>query len=218
MNQFPDLFLLAAAFLIVGFVPLIALVATSYLKIVVVLGIVRNAIGVQQVPPNMVLTAIAIVLTAYVMAPIGQRAAAAMAESGLPEARMTPKALATLVDGVRQPLGEFLVRHSLPEDRDFFVETSRSLWGDRSPLVVDETSLLVLTPAFTVRELTRAFQIGFIVYLAFLAIDLVIAAVLQALGLNMLSPTPIAIPFKLLLFVAFDGWQRLLQALVMGYA
>lgn len=218
MSQFPDLFLLASAMLLVGFVPLIALVATSYLKIVVVLGLVRNAIGVQQVPPNMVLTAIAMVISAYIMAPVGQSAYASLTSTLSSDQRLTPKAIAGLLDGVQQPLGEFLIRHTLPEDRSFFVDTSRALWGERSTLKVGETSLLVLTPAFTMRELTRAFQIGFILYLAFLAVDLVVAAVVQALGLSMLSPTPIAIPFKLLLFVAFDGWQKLIHALILGYA
>ena len=218
MSQFPDIFLLAAAFLLVGFAPLLALVATSYLKIVVVLGLVRNAIGVQQVPPNMVLTAIAIVLTAYIMAPVGQALQTAIEAAGGSQQRLTPKSIAGIIDGVQQPLGAFMTRHTLPEDRAFFVDTSRTLWGETSSLKVDETSMLVLAPAFTLRELTRAFQIGFILYLAFLAIDLVIAAVLQALGLSMLSPTPIAIPFKLLLFVAFDGWQKLIHALVLGYA
>jgi type III secretion protein R len=218
MTQFPDLFLLAATFLVVGFVPLLALVATSYLKIVVVLGLVRNAIGVQQVPPNMVLSAIAIILTAYIMAPVGLAASTALSSVGATEQRMTPSAMAGLLDAVQQPLGEFMIRHTLAEDRTFFVDTSRTLWGEKSNLKVTDTSLLVLAPAFTLRELTRAFQIGFILYLAFLAVDLVVAAVLQALGLTMLSPTPIAIPFKLLLFVAFDGWQRLVHALVLGYA
>lgn len=218
MSQFPDIFLLTAAFLLVGFAPLLALVATSYLKIVVVLGLVRNAIGVQQVPPNMVLAAIAIVLSAYIMAPVGQAIHQAIESSGASTARLTPKAIAGILDGVRQPLGAFMTRHTLPEDRAFFVDTSRALWGESSTLRVDEGSMLVLAPAFTVRELTRAFQIGFILYLAFLAIDLVVAAIVQALGLSMLSPTPIAIPFKLLLFVAFDGWQKLIQALVLGYA
>ena len=217
MSQFPDIFLLAAVFLLVGFAPLLALVATSYLKIVVVLGLVRNAIGVQQVPPNMVLTAIAIVLTAYIMAPVGQAIQTSIEAAGVSEQRLTPKSIASIIDGVKQPLGAFMTRHTLPEDRAFFVDTSRALWGENSSLSVDETSILVLAPAFTLRELTRAFQIGFILYLAFLAIDLVIAAVLQALGLSMLSPTPIAIPFKLLLFVAFDGWQKLIHALVLGY-
>lgn len=218
MSGFPDPFLLGAAFALIGFLPVVALVATSYLKILVVLGLVRNAIGVQQVPPNMVLAAVALIMTAYIMAPVGAAAARAVEGSGILEGRVNPKAIASVADAVRQPLGDFMLKHTLPEDRRFFVDSSRALWGERAALDVDETSLIVLAPAFTLRELTRAFQIGFILYLAFLAVDLVIAAIAQALGLNMLSPTPIAIPFKLLLFVAFDGWQRILELLVLGYA
>jgi type III secretion protein R len=218
MSGYPDPFLLAGAFAVIGFVPVLALVATSYLKILVVLGLVRNAIGVQQVPPNMVLAAVAIIMTVYIMAPVGAAAGRAIETSGILEGRVNPKTLATVADAVRKPLGEFMLKHTLPEDRLFFVDSSRALWGERAAIDVNETSLIVLAPAFTLREVTRAFQIGFILYLAFLAVDLVIAAIAQALGLNMLSPTPIAIPFKLLLFVAFDGWQRILELLVLGYA
>jgi len=218
MSGFPDPLLLGSAFVLIGFLPVLALVATSYLKIVVVLGLIRNAIGVQQVPPNSVLAAVALIMTAYIMAPVGAAAGRAIQTSGALEGRLNPKAIASVVDAVRQPLGEFMLKHTLTEDRRFFVDTSRALWGERAAIDVDESSLLVLAPAFTLRELTRAFQIGFILYLAFLAVDLVIAAIAQALGLNMLSPTPIAIPFKLLLFVAFDGWQRILELLVLGYA
>ena len=218
MSGYPDPFLLGAVFALISFLPVLALVATSYLKILVVLGLIRNAIGVQQVPPNMVLAAVALIMTAYIMAPVGAAAGRAIEGSGILEGRVNAKAIASVVDAVRQPLGDFMLKHTLPEDRRFFVDSSRALWGERAAIDVDETSLIVLAPAFTLRELTRAFQIGFILYLAFLAVDLVIAAIAQALGLNMLSPTPIAIPFKLLLFVAFDGWQRILELLVLGYA
>ena len=218
MSGYPDPFLLGAVFALISFLPVLALVATSYLKILVVLGLIRNAIGVQQVPPNMVLAAVALIMTAYIMAPVGAAAGRAIEGSGILEGRVNAKAIASVVDAVRQPLGDFMLKHTLPEDRRFFVDSSRALWGERAAIDVDETSLIVLAPAFTLRELTRAFQIGFILYLAFLAVDLVIAAIAQALGLNMLSPTPIAIPFKLLLVVAFDGWQRILELLVLGYA
>lgn len=202
----------------ITFIPLLALLATSYLKIVIVLGLVRNALGVQQVPPNLVLTAIALILTAYIMAPVGHRAWTAVQDSGLVTEPPSAQRLARAADGVRQPVAAFLERHTPDADRAFFVEASVSLWAGSGMPAARPDSLLVLVPAFTLRELTQAFQIGFVLYLAFIAVDLIVATVLQALGLAMLSPTPIAIPFKLLLFVAFDGWQKLIHALVLSYA
>jgi type III secretion protein R len=210
-----DIFFVVLGSIFIGFVPLAAMVTTSYLKIVVVLGLVRNAIGVQQVPPNIVLSAISLILTAFIMAPVGT----ALMDNLKSEkfSSSSPKAIGRLLDAVEEPLSRFLTRHTLPADRAYFMGASKELWKGENAPEVNESSLLILVPAFTVRELTRAFQIGFIIYLGFIAVDLIIAAVIQALGFSMLSPTPIAIPFKLLLFVAFDGWQQLIYGLVAGY-
>lgn len=214
----PDLLLLLVIAVAVGFVPLVALVATSYLKIVVVLGLVRNAMGVQQVPPGMVLSAIALVLSVFVMGPVAQAAAERIKEDrAIDLRRLDANAAARLADHVQQPLAAFLQRHTTPADREFFVSAAAELWAGTEAEPPGSESLLVLVPAFTLRELTRAFQIGFVLYLAFIAVDLIVANVIQALGLSMVSPTPVAIPFKLLLFVAFDGWQRLVHALVLSY-
>ncbi len=218
MTQTPDLVLMLLLLLAVGFIPLVALVATSYLKIVIVLGIVRNALGVQQVPPNLVLSAIALALSAFIMAPmVSQMVTAIENDRQLSEGRLTPQVLVGLANKVREPLAGFLTRHTLPEDREFFVAASKDLWRGMPEAAPAEDSLLTLVPAFTTRELTRAFQIGFVLYLAFIAVDLIVANVIQAFGLSMVSPTPIAVPFKLLLFVAFDGWQKLIYALVLSY-
>lgn len=214
----PDILLLLAIAVAIGFVPLVALVATCYLKIVVVLGLVRNAMGVQQVPPAMVLSAIALVLSTFVMAPVAQSAAERIRnDPGINPQRLSADAVARLADHVQQPLAAFLKKHTPPADREFFVGAAREMWAGSDVEPPSSDSLLVLVPAFTLRELTRAFQIGFVLYLAFIAVDLIVANVVQALGLSMVSPTPIAIPFKLLLFVAFDGWQRLVHALVLSY-
>lgn len=218
MNSEPDILIVVFALLAIGFVPLVALVATSYLKIVVVLGLVRNAIGVQQVPPNMVLSAIALILSAYIMAPVANAAYQSLTTDRVLTKRLTPTTITQLADGIQQPLARFLSRHTTEKDRAFFVSSAKSLWAHEESLEVGADSLLILVPAFTVRELTRAFHIGFVLYLAFIAIDLIVATLTQAFGLTMLSPTPVAIPFKLLLFVGLDGWQRLIYALVLGYA
>ncbi|MCL4156980.1 UNVERIFIED_CONTAM: hypothetical protein GTU68_036894 [Idotea baltica] len=117
-----------------------------------------------------------------------------------------------------EPVREFLVRHAREDDRAFFLNATEKLWGDEAAANVTPDSLSVLVPAFLVSELTRAFEIGFLLYLPFLAIDLIVSAVLMSLGMMMVSPMMIAIPFKLFLFVAIDGWSRLVQGLVLSYA
>ena len=217
MNSAPELLLAFFALMAIGFLPMVALVSTSYLKIVVVLGLVRNAIGVQQVPPNMLLNAIALILSAFIMAPVGSAAMTGLSETGFFDKPMSTKQMSLMMESVRVPLKKFLERHTPLEDREFFVQATKLIWKDSPEFSIEDDSMLILVPAFSLRELTRAFQIGFILYLAFIAVDLVVAVVVQAFGLTMLSPTPIAIPFKLLLFVAFDGWQKLIYALVLGY-
>jgi type III secretion protein R len=218
MTNTPDIVLIAILFIAVSFLPMVALVATSYLKIVVVLGLVRNAMGVQQVPPNLVLSAIALALTAFIMAPVATTATQRIAsDKAFTERRVTPETFARLVDAIQQPLAGFLLKHTPPQDREFFTSAAKEMWADQAVEPPAANSLLILVPAFTVRELTRAFQIGFILYMAFIAVDLIVANIVQAFGLSMVSPTPIAIPFKLLLFIAFDGWQRLIFALVLSY-
>lgn len=218
MLQSPDLILMMVLLLAVSFLPLVALVSTSYLKIVVVLGLVRNAIGVQQVPPNLVLSAIALALSAFIMAPVILTASKTFSEDRLLRAnKVTPDVIAKVVDAVQQPLATFLIRHTPEADREFFANASKELWKGSQVDLPEANSLLILVPAFTMRELTRAFQIGFVLYLAFVAVDLIVANIIQALGLSMVSPTPVAIPFKLLIFVAFDGWQKLITSLVLSY-
>jgi len=184
----------------------------------VVLGLVRNAMGVQQVPPNLVLSALALILSAFIMAPVASSAVQTIAnDKSFSTSHVTPAGLVRLVDAIQQPLAGFLLRHTPAQDREFFVTASAELWRGETTNKPEPNSLLILVPAFAVRELTRAFQIGFILYLGFIAVDLIVANVIQAFGLSMVSPTPVAIPFKLLLFVVFDGWQRLIYALVQSY-
>lgn len=205
-----------AATAIISALPVIAVVATSFTKISVVLLVVRNAIGIQQTPPNLLVFAIAIVLSALVMNPVLQASW-----------RLLPPDLATYDDPSRLmeavgvasgPLKAFMMRFSDEEVRQFFVEASQRMWTDAAPPPVAPDDVTVLTPAFLVSELTRAFEIGFLLYLPFLMIDFVVSAVLVALGMQMMSPTVVSTPFKLLLLVAVDGWRRLLEGLVLSYA
>ncbi|ABS24958.1 type III secretion system export apparatus subunit SctR [Anaeromyxobacter sp. Fw109-5] len=195
-------------------VPAALVMLTSFLKIVVVLSIARSALGAPQVPPNTAVTGLALVLTALVMAPVGERAVAAMRAA--PAGHGVAGTLAQLERG-SDPLRGFLLRFARADDRAAFVDVARRLRGpDAAPPA--ERDLAVLAPAFVVSELRRAFTIGFLVFVPFLVVDLVVSNVLLALGLTQLSPTSIALPFKLLLFVAVDGWKLLARALALSYA
>lgn len=202
------------AITLLGVLPLLLMSLTSFTKIVVVLTLVRNALGVQQVPSTMVINGLALVLTMYILTPTG---VATM--EGLKASRsdnMTQRVVDAM-DAGREPFKAFLLKHSGLRERQFFVHSAASLWPKEQAERLKNDDLIVLAPAFVVTELTEAFRIGFLLYLAFVIVDLVIANVLVALGLQQASPTNIAIPFKLLLFVVLDGWSALLDGLVSTY-
>lgn len=200
--------------------PFVAMMVTSFAKFVIVLGLLRQALGLQQVPPNMVVNGIALVMTIYVMAPVLMQANDTIRERARGGQMSFQKVddIGVAYDAVAVPLREFLLKHSEERDRLFFMRSASKLWPAERAQNLREDDMLVLVPGFTVSELTAAFKTGFILYLAFLLVDLIVANILLALGMSMVSPTIISVPFKLLLFVALDGWARLLQGLVLGYA
>ena len=217
--------------------PFVAMVATSYLKIVVVISLIRNALGIQSIPPNMVINALAMILTFYIMAPMmGEsweiaktelakaNAAAASSTSQTPQTSQTSNLsnnffeTDALVKAV-EPYRNFLSKHTSDRERAFFVNTAEHLWAKSpdEPAQVDPESFYILIPSFCVSELTKAFQIGFLVYLPFIAIDIIVSNILLAMGMMMVSPVTISLPFKLLLFVMVNGWTLLVQGLIRGY-
>ena len=224
-------FLLIALLVGLSLLPFVAMVATSYLKIVVVMSLIRNALGIQSIPPNMVLNALAMILTFYIMAPvmgeswqIAQRelggVSLAVQPAGASAAAQQPeKPLETdAIVKAAEPFRAFLSHHTSDRERAFFVHTAETLWGkDGEPATVDPESFYILLPSFCVSELTKAFQIGFLVYLPFIAIDIIVSNILLAMGMMMVSPVTISLPFKLLLFVMGNGWALLIQGLVRGY-
>ncbi|HEX7689120.1 MAG TPA: type III secretion system export apparatus subunit SctR [Burkholderiaceae bacterium] len=199
----------------IGLVPFVAMMVTSYTKIVVVLGLLRNALGVQQVPPNMVLNGIAIIVSIYIMAPVGMDTFDRIRADGV--APTTGAQMAQLMTAAEDPVRRFLVRHAQPREKAFFLKSAAQVWPEERAKALQADDLIVLAPAFTLTELTSAFRVGFLIYLAFVVVDLVIANVLLALGLSQVTPTQVAIPFKLLLFVVMDGWSTLLHGIVLGY-
>ncbi|MDH6146205.1 MULTISPECIES: type III secretion system export apparatus subunit SctR [Paraburkholderia] len=217
MVQFSDLTGLLLAVVAISLIPFVAMVATSYAKIVVVLGLLRNALGVQQVPPNMVLNGIAVLVTAYVMAPLGMQAMQAMQNNRAAPGTDTSTLVLNVFDAGKEPFRAFLKKHAHEREKRFFVRSAAAVWPREMAAKVREDDLIVLAPAFTLTEMADAFKIGFLLYIAFVVVDLVIANVLMAMGLNQVQPTNVAIPFKLLLFVAMNGWSTLIHGLVLTY-
>lgn len=204
-------------------IPFVGMMVTSFVKIAVVLSITRQAIGTQQAPPTTVITGMAIILTVYVMQPVGLQIYNRVDK--LIEIRRGGDVLAKenvdiIVDALKQakePVKAFLMKNSNEKDRQMFYRVAFRLRApeDRADLKPDD--MVIITPAFVISELTKAFQIGFIIFIPFLVIDMVVSNILMALGMQMLSPTTISLPFKILLFVLVDGWYLITRGLVLGY-
>lgn len=210
---------LVVALALVSLVPFVFMGVTAFVKISTVLQIVRSAIGAQSVPSNTVIMALATALTLIAMAPVGQR----IVDRAMPIVQNrtakddTTALIEKGIDAVREPMREFLEKNASEKERARFLVVAKNARSEAERAKIGKDDLTVLVPAFVVTELTEAFAIGFLVFLPFLVIDLVVANVLLALGMQMLNPTQVSLPFKLLLFVAIDGWGLLAQALVSGY-
>jgi type III secretion protein R len=198
--------------------PFALIMLTSFVKISVVLSILRNALGTQQVPPNQVITGISLILTVFIMAPVVEK----MYQEAGTEIIFTETSVAKILDVAnkgREPLRAFLERHAIVKDRLMFLELAKrmAIRNGTDPNEIQATDFRILVPAFVTSQLSQAFMIGFFLFIPFLVIDMVVSNILQAMGMFMLSPTTISLPFKLLLFVMIDGWALLLNNLVMGY-
>ena len=208
---------LVVALAIVSLLPFVFMTVTAFVKIATVLQIVRSAIGAQGIPSGTVIMALAAALTLIAMAPVGDRIAA-QASPLLAETSSDSAALVTRgLTAVREPLRDFLKNNASAVERGRFLDVARNARPPEQRERVGADDLVVLVPAFVVTELGEAFSIGFLIYLPFLVIDLVVSNVLLALGMQMMSPTQVSLPFKLLLFVAIDGWGLLARSLVAGY-
>ncbi|MGL4728389.1 MAG: type III secretion system export apparatus subunit SctR [Bosea sp. (in: a-proteobacteria)] len=197
-----------------GLVPFLAVAVTSYTKIAVVLLVVRNAIGIQQTPPNIIIYTIAILLSFYVMYPVMTDIYTIVSRQNVAELNMVD--LQRVIAMASEPVRAFLLKFVDESEQQFYIDTLKQIWPNRTA-VAQKNDFVILVPAFLAEELTRAFQLGFLLYIPFLVVDIVVSAILIALGLQMMSPTIISIPFKLLLFVAIDGWNRLFQGLILSY-
>lgn len=201
--------------------PFFLIMVTSFVKIAVVLSILRTAIGVQQAPPNQVITGLAIVLSVYIMAPVGLEAFTAVEpvlvemEAGEFEGGVTE--YLEIGAQVMNPVRDFLLKHADPMERALLYELALELRPEEQRASVADDDLLIAIPAFVLTELKEAFVIGFVLFIPFIIVDLVVANILLSLGMHMLSPTTVSLPFKLLLFVLVDGWYLVIKGLILGY-
>ena len=194
---------------ILSLAPAILVMTTSFTRIVVVLSLLRSAFGLQSTPPNSVIIGLSLFLTAFIMAPTGR------------EAYNT--GIAPLIAGKIQneeafertviPVKQFMLKHVREKDLSFFLDLSKA----PKPIEPLAVSLTTLIPAFMISELRRAFEIGFLIFMPFLIIDLIVASILMSVGMMMMPPTAVSLPFKLIFFVLVDGWSLVTGSLVQSY-
>ena len=199
-----------------AFLPMIAVTVTAFAKIAVVIFIVRNALGIQQLPPNIILYGLALILSAYVAMPVMNESFTRLESVGFQYETLDEWQNAGKL--AMEPLKAFLQKHTDPKQLEFFSNSTVTIWGEGLAAQTKDDSMAVLVPSFLLSELTRAFEIGFLLYLPFMAIDIIITTILVALGMMMVPPTTISIPFKLMLFVFLDGWTKLVHGLILTYA
>ena len=191
------------------FLPALLLMMTSFTRIIIVLSLLRHALGTQTSPPNQVLVGLALFLTFFIMGPVGEKI---YAEAYLPLSENRITFMQALERGA-VPLRGFMVKQTRDADLALFTRIAQA----PAPEKVEDVPMRVLIPAFVTSELKTAFQIGFIVFIPFLIIDMVVASVLMSMGMMMMSPVIVALPFKIMLFVLVDGWNLVIGSLVSSF-
>ncbi|MCL6705008.1 type III secretion system export apparatus subunit SctR [Pseudomonas sp. T1.Ur] len=210
-----DPFLLALFIGGISLVPLLLIICSAFLKIAIVLTITRNAIGVQQVPPNMALYAIALAATLFIMAPVGHNIGEQLKEQPL-DFSSTEALQGSALNAVK-PLQAFMSRNTNPDILTHLLENTQRMWPKERAEQASRDDLMLLIPAFMLSELEAGFQMGFLIYIPFIVIDLIVSNLLLALGMQMVAPMTISLPLKLLIFVLVQGWTQLLDSLFYSY-
>ena len=189
--------------------PGILMMTTSFVRIVVIIGFLRNALATQNVPPNQVIVSLALFLTFYIMAPYWSQAN----DNGLQPYLAGQISQEEAITNVLEPMREFMFRQTRESDLALFVNLSEA----ERPNSQEDVSTFTLIPAFIISELKTAFQIGFMLYVPFIVIDMIVATTLMSMGMMMLPPVMISLPFKILLFVMIDGWHLLIQSIIVSF-
>lgn len=208
-GEFSEIINLFLLFTVVSLIPTLLVLTTSFTRILISLSFTRNALGTQQSPPNPILIGLSFFLTLFIMRPV--------------YTEITEDALLPFLEGEisreeafeigEVPMRDFMLLQTRESDLELFVDLS----GDELPDTPDDLPLTVVIPAFTISELRTAFTIGFLIFIPFLIIDIVVASVLMSMGMFMLSPVMVSLPFKMLLFVLVDGWYLIVESLVKGF-
>lgn len=200
---------LMATITVLSLAPSILVMVTSFTRIIVVLSFIRNALGLQQSPPNSVLISLALFMTAFIMTPTFESAynhgLAPLLEEKITEQEALPL--------VVKPFREFMLKHTREKDLALFLSFTKNA-ELKTP---EDTPLQVVVPAFMISELRRAFEIGFLIFIPFLIIDILVSSILMAMGMMMLPPVSISLPFKLIFFVVIDGWGMICGSLIKSY-
>ena len=194
---------------VLSLAPSILILMTSFARIVIVLSFVRTALATQQMPPNQVIVGLALFLTFFIMAPTFQQ----VNEDALQPLFDEKIGLEEAYDRASMPLKEFMSKHTRQKDLDLFLTYNQA----ERPASVEEIPLTMLVPAFALSEIKTAFQIGFMIFIPFLVIDMIVASTLMSMGMMMLPPVMISLPFKILLFVLVDGWYLVMKSLLQSF-
>jgi len=194
---------------VITLAPSILIMTTSFMRIIIVLSFLRSALGLQQTPPNQVLVSLALFLTLFIMAPVFEKSYEEGVKPLLEESITQEQAF----ERIGAPFHDFMLHHVRAKDMNLFISMSPGLKIDDP----DDTPYRVLVPAFMISELKRAFEIGFLIFIPFVVIDMLVASVLMAMGMMMLPPVMISLPFKLIFFVLVDGWYMVCGSLIKSF-
>ncbi len=201
---------------LIALAPSLLIMMTCFTRIIIVLGFLRTAMQTQSTPPNMVLTGMALFLTFFIMAPVFSEINEVAYQPYVSEQLTTEEAL----NAASVPLKRFMLKQTSNDDLNFFLDLSKTEepeGGYTQEYIENDLSLTVIVPSFMISELKRAFQMGFLIFLPFLVIDLVVGSTLMSMGMMMLPPAMISMPFKILVFVLADGWNLLIGSVVASY-
>lgn len=209
-QEFTPLIKLFIVMTFMMFLPTIIFMMTSFVRIIITFSFLKSALGAQQSIPNQILVGIALVLTIFIMSPVVDK----INKEAIQPYREEKITFQEGIEKAQIPMKEFLLKQTRDEDINLFLDSARI---DKNDATRENLPLQVLVPAFAISELKTAFQIGFLIYLPFLLIDLVVSSALMSMGMFMLPPAMISLPFKLLLFIMVDGWNLLIKSLILSF-
>lgn len=214
-EQFPSVLPSILAVMALSFLPFLAVMGTAFTKISIVLMLVRNAIGVQQAPSGLIINSIALTLTAFILVPIGDAILIDLQKENLTLTDWeSVKKTFSIISGA---FSDYLIRFTNERELSFFMDAARKMWPESLHDDITRDNIFLLLPSHVTSELTRAFEIAFLLFLPFVIIDMVVANILLAMGAMMVPPMLVSLPLKILLFVAADGWSLLLHNLILSY-